>query len=211
MIKEERFSTLVTSFVLHAFKGHLVAAVCTQLDIRSKDFPIKHDSSLECLEKTALAITKEVLYPSSCSSDDGIYSLHRSFIHMAFLYSDLRTTIRFEDGVHIIRHWQWWIPQFLATGCKNYALEAANHLVNIIARFTYLTLLLIIEPSIWMESKAVENLSTKLWSIITCKAIGIYSLNCPDNYCVLTSNRVVKLTLLASGANATQKHIEAFF
>ena len=88
-------------FVLHAFKGHLVAAICTYLNIHSKVSPIKHDSSLQWLEQTALAVTKEVLYPPSCHSDDGIYSLHRSFLHMAFLYYDLRTAIRFEDGEHI--------------------------------------------------------------------------------------------------------------
>ena len=51
------------------------------------------------------------------------------------MYYDLRTAIQFEGGEHIIRHWKWWIPQFLATGYKNYALEAANHLFNVIARF----------------------------------------------------------------------------
>ena len=118
--------------MLHAFKGHLIAAVCTQLNLNSKDSPLQHDHSLQWLEQTAQAVTKKILYPSICQSEDGIYNLHQSFLHM---YCDLPNAIRFEEGEHIICHWTWWIPQFFATGCKNYALEAANHIVNVIAWF----------------------------------------------------------------------------
>ena len=116
-------------FVLHAFKGHLIAAVCTQLTLNSKDSSLQHDPSLQWLEQTAQAVTKEILYPSMCHSEDGIYNLHRSFLHMAFLYCDLRNAIRFEEGEHIIRHWKWWIPQFLATGCISY-IAVHNRTVN---------------------------------------------------------------------------------
>ena len=122
-------------FVLHAFKGHLVAAICNKLNLDSKDSPLEHDPSLQWLKQTSLAITKQHLYPSMCHSDDGIYNLHQSFLHMAFLYFDLRNAIRFEHGEHVIRHWKLWIPRFLAAGCKNYAIEAANHVLNIAARF----------------------------------------------------------------------------
>ena len=121
-------------FLLHAFKGHLIASICNQLNINSANTPVPHEASLQWLEKTAQAITKHIFYPSSCTSD-GVYDMHRSFVHMGFLYFDLRNAIRFEQGEHIIRHWKLWLPRFLAAGCKNYAAEAANHLINVTARF----------------------------------------------------------------------------
>ena len=61
------------------------------------------------------------------SSQDKLYACHRSFLHTAFLYIDLRNVIRFEDGPHIIRHWQQWLIYFLACDKNNnYASEAAN-------------------------------------------------------------------------------------
>lgn len=55
---------------------------------------------------------------------------------MAYLCVDLRDAIRYEDGEHIIRHWKWWLPRFIAVGCKNYATEAATNLIaNVTARF----------------------------------------------------------------------------
>ena len=56
-------------------------------------------------------------------------------MHMAFLYLDLRTAIRWENGPHILRYWKLWIPRFIGTGCKNYAVEAVIHLANIAANF----------------------------------------------------------------------------
>ena len=68
-------------------------------------------------------------------SSDHVFQSHRLFMHMAFLYSDLRNAIRMENGAHIVRHWRWWMLYFLATDRKNYAHEAANLLVNITACF----------------------------------------------------------------------------
>ena len=81
----------------------------------------------------ANSIVSQTLYPSTFT--DTVYDLHRSFLHTAFLYADLRQAIRFEKGEQIIRHWKWWLPRFHATGCKNYATEAANLVVNLNARF----------------------------------------------------------------------------
>ena len=97
---------------------------------KSLDTPIVHDRNLQWLETTAEAIAMQNLYPAT--SPDTVYGLHRSFLHM---YVDLRNAIRYEDGEHIIRHWKWWLPRFIATGCKNYALEAANLIANITAKF----------------------------------------------------------------------------
>ena len=117
-------------FLLHAYKSHLIAAICTQLHIDTPDAPVPHETTLQWLETKAKSQT---LLP--CTFTDPLYGLHRSFLHTAFLYADLRRAIHFEEGEYIIRHWKWWLPRFLATGCKNYATEAANLLVNLTARF----------------------------------------------------------------------------
>jgi hypothetical protein len=121
-------------FLLHAYKGHLIAAICTVLHIDTPEATIEHESTLQWLEATADSIASQTLYPSSPCTDP-VYSLHRAILHTGFLYSDLRLAIRFEEGNHIIRHWKLWLPRFLGTGCKNYANEAANHIVNLTARF----------------------------------------------------------------------------
>lgn len=122
-------------FLLHAYKSHLIAAVCTMLNINSPEADIEHETTLHWLETTANAIVSNTLYPPSSSSPDHVHNLHRAFLHMGFLYSDLRQAIRYEDGDHIIRQWKLWLPRFLGSGCKNYATEAANLIVNLTARF----------------------------------------------------------------------------
>lgn len=67
---------------------------------------------------------------------DHINNFHRSFIHDALLYADLRNAIRFDDGQRIISHWRWWLLYFKATGRKNYAKEAVNLLGNLKADFS---------------------------------------------------------------------------
>ena len=57
------------------------------------------------------------------SSQDKLYACHQSFLH---IYIDLGNAIRFEDGPHVIRHWQQWLIYFLACDKNNYASEAAN-------------------------------------------------------------------------------------
>ena len=116
-------------FLLHAYKSHLIAVICTQLHIDTPDAPVPHESTLQWLESTAnhkLRSLLNSLIPSMA------YTAH---FCITFLYADLRQAIRFEEGEHIIRHWKWWLPRFLATGCKNYASEAANLIVNLTARF----------------------------------------------------------------------------
>ena len=50
----------------------------------------------------------------------------RCFLHIAYLYVDLREAIRWENGPQIVRHWKWWLPRSLATGRTNYASEAVH-------------------------------------------------------------------------------------
>lgn len=69
------------------------------------------------------------------SSSDPIQQMHRSFLHVAYSYVDLRRAIRWENGPHIVRHWKWWLPRFLAAGCSNYASEAVHLIANLSAIF----------------------------------------------------------------------------
>ena len=50
-------------FVVHAFKGHLMAAVCTILKVNSPQDLIAHDSSLEWLQNTSDMIVTEAFSP----------------------------------------------------------------------------------------------------------------------------------------------------
>ena len=57
----------------------------------------------------------------------------QSFLHLAFLYVDLYNAVHWKKGPQIVRHWKYWLPQFVATGCKNYAAEAIHLIANITA------------------------------------------------------------------------------
>ena len=120
-------------FAMHAFKAHLMADICKHLEIGSPQDNIDHQVTFEWLKKTSEAIVSETLFPKE--SDDPVYYFHKCFVHLAFLYSDLRRAIRWEDGTQVIRHWKFWIPHFLGVGMKNYAAEAANLIANIKADF----------------------------------------------------------------------------
>ena len=120
---------IADEFVLHAFKAHLLASICNHLDIGTPEDNIEHQVDCQWLQKTAESIVAKTLYPKP--SDDPVHHFHKSFLHLAYLYSDLRTAICWEDGPHIVRHWKIWIPHFLGVGMKNYAHEAANMIANL--------------------------------------------------------------------------------
>lgn len=120
-------------FIMHVFKGHLIANICTQLKIASPQDDIDQQADFQWLKQTAESIASATLFPTQ--SNDAVFYFHKSFLHLAFLYSDLRTAIHWEDGEHVIRHWKIWIPHFLGVGMKNYASEAANLIANIKADF----------------------------------------------------------------------------
>lgn len=122
-------------FILHVFTGHLIARLCSLLHITCASDPIEHEHSLQWLEDTAHTLAAQSLFPDSESSNDQVYTQHRSFSHLAYLYIDLRQAIRWEDGPHIIRHWKAWLHRFLGTGCKNYAMEAAHLIAKLTADF----------------------------------------------------------------------------
>ena len=95
---------------------------------------INHEVSSQWLHTTAETLASKTIFAVE-KLDDPLYLFHRSFLHLAFIYSDLRIAIRWEDGPHIIRHWKYWIPHFLGAGMKNYAHEAANLIANLKADF----------------------------------------------------------------------------
>ena len=129
--KKVKVFSIGDEFLLHAFKAHLTARVCTLFKINSPADNIQHPCSTQWLRTTAQWLVNESLKPIKC--DDPVYTLHRSFQHTAFLYIDLRNAIRWENGPQIISHWKLWLPRFCATGCKNYAVECVHQLTNIYA------------------------------------------------------------------------------
>lgn len=88
---------------------------------------------LEWLESTAKLLVADTLFP--VASTDPVCLCHGTFLHTAFMYVNLRNSIRWENGPEIIRRWKWWIPRFLGTEKRNYAIEATNLIINISADF----------------------------------------------------------------------------
>ena len=132
--KNGKVFNVCDEFILYAFKSHLLAAICTQLKLQSLDTPIVHDQNLQWLETTAEAIVAQNLYPTT--STDTVYGLHRSFLHMAYLYVDLRDPIRYENGDHAHNPpLKVVATQIYSCCCKNYASEAANLIANVTAKF----------------------------------------------------------------------------
>ena len=116
---------------MHVFKAHLTAAIMSELNMENTSTPIDHPLSLEWLKGKAKHIVSRVIMPTT--DTDPVYNMHRIFLHLSFLYYvDLRLAIH---GEQIVRHWKWWLPRFLATGCNNYASEAVHLLTNLHADF----------------------------------------------------------------------------
>ena len=74
--------------VIHAFKAHLMATICTHLKVKSPSNAVVHEKTKEWLEGTAKAIIRDVVMLNDCK--DPVYALHHSFLYTGFLYSDLR-------------------------------------------------------------------------------------------------------------------------
>jgi hypothetical protein len=131
--KDVKVFNVGDEFLLHVFKAHLTAAITEELKIDTLATTIDHPKSLQWFEDKAKLIVSKVLMPST--STDPVYRMHRSLLHLSFLYIGLREAIRCELGEHIARHWKWWLPCFIATGCSNYATEAVHLITNLCANF----------------------------------------------------------------------------
>ena len=90
--KKGKTFSIADEFISHTFKAHLLAAVCAEFGVTTAHDNIPHDTSLEWLETTARSIFEKRLVPheSRCNI------LHRSFLHVAFMYIDLHNAIRNE-------------------------------------------------------------------------------------------------------------------
>ncbi len=98
---------------MHAFKSHLISSIMTNQKI---DDHIPHGSATDSwLQETAEMLVTKTLMPTN--STDPVFKMHRSFLHHAFLFVDLREAIRWENGPQVVRHWKYWLPHFLAEGC----------------------------------------------------------------------------------------------
>ncbi len=117
--------------VLYYIKAHLQARICTLLQISSTSDSIPHDLSQQWLYDTAVKLLPDTLMPST--TGDPVFGLHRTFLHIGYLYVDLRNSIRHENGPQIVVHWKLWLPRFIATGCKNYATECVHLLTHLCA------------------------------------------------------------------------------
>ena len=95
-------------FLVHTFKVHLAARIYSCMELQSTCDVIPHDKSLQWLQTTAEKLLPETIMPTN--SSDPVYVMHPSFLHISFLYVDLRNAIRYEDGPHIVRLWKLWPP-----------------------------------------------------------------------------------------------------
>ena len=62
--KTAKVFSVCDEFVLHAYRSHFLAAICTQLKFELPDAAIQHEPTLQWLSKTAEAIVSSNLYPT---------------------------------------------------------------------------------------------------------------------------------------------------
>ena len=98
--KAAKVFNVCDGFIVHAYKSHLLAAVCTQLKLESPDSLLMSQPCSGRKQKQKRLFHRSCIDPIS----DPVYGLHHTFLHIAFLYVDLRSAIQFEEGEHIIRH-----------------------------------------------------------------------------------------------------------
>jgi hypothetical protein len=108
----------------------LSPSIATSFKLESIFDPIQHENSLDWLKSTAERLVEETIMPP-----DTVNTMHRAFLHTAYLYMDLRNAIRFEDGPQVVRHYKLWLPRFIGTGRRNYAVECVNVICNLWADF----------------------------------------------------------------------------
>lgn len=113
---------------MHTFQAHLTTAIMDYFNTSNPSDTIAHPCTFDWLQQQAQTLVHKLQfilrpYPTDAQVIPYLY------------YFDLRHAIRWENGPHIIRHWKWWLPHFLATRCTNYASEAMYLIANITAIF----------------------------------------------------------------------------
>ena len=66
--------------------------VCTLLKLQSTSDIINHEATEKWLKETAETLLADTLMPVQKS--DPVFALHRSLLHLGFLYCDLRKALR---------------------------------------------------------------------------------------------------------------------
>ena len=79
--KTAKVFSVCDEFLLHAYRSHLIAAICTQLNVETPDAVLQHEPTLQWLKRTAELIVTNTLYPKHF--EDTVYSFHvRSYIQL---------------------------------------------------------------------------------------------------------------------------------
>lgn len=175
-------------FLMHVFKA--------LLDLHSTSDSISHENCYNWLRRTAEKLLTNTLMPKS-SSDP---SMHRSFLHIAFLYIDLRNA-----GPHniIVRMWKLWLPRFIGTGRKNYATESVHLLANLCADFPK-------HISYYCNTQQNSEHKWENWPWKTHWPNGwtlqSVSPTVAKDYSLFP--RILKEAMRAGGSNITPQHIE---
>ena len=63
--KTAKVFNIADEFLVHVFKAHLIASICTELKLESKSSPIQHDVTLQWLEHTAESLLPNTLMPAT--------------------------------------------------------------------------------------------------------------------------------------------------
>ncbi len=92
-------------FLLHTFKAHLTASICSVLKVSSCTDSIQH-------ERTYLWLLNH-WYPNYWCPQYNATQFYTLAEHLCILGSCTWICIRSENGPHIIRHWKWWLARFL--------------------------------------------------------------------------------------------------
>ena len=162
-------------FIIHVFKAHLKASICQVLNINSPTDNIPHLCTQQWLCDTADMIVKYAVMPMK--STDPVYSFHWTVIHLSYnyLYIDLREAIHRENGPQIIRHWKFWLPRFIATGMKNYAMDSICLLANLIADYPrHISYIITHNRMVNVEGKPGRGKPVDqmiIWNTIICKYV----------------------------------------
>ena len=113
-------------FLLHVFKAHFKVSISPFLNVKTSA-GMSHQTSQEWLHDIAEKIVSNVLVAMPSPSTDPVYNFHKNLLHHIYMYIDLREAIGRENGPQIAKHWKWWLPRFLAAGCRNYAAVSQSH------------------------------------------------------------------------------------
>lgn len=102
--------------LLTVFKGHIVAAACSELQMEDPNDDIK--------EQKFTVIPEAYLGETIPSNRDGVHSYARILCHFASLVSLFVDACREGDGERVIRYWKLCMLHFHAERKTKYALEA---------------------------------------------------------------------------------------